>query len=250
MKLPRIKTKREDVLRRAEVLQMLQDAEKGECLYRYKDRSGQRKSLLIRFDLEMIQCLIALLWLFGKRITEILRLKRKDVWAKYGDVWKERGYLFVRFTILKKEAKNKQPIPVKKVKRIRISNNLEFVKPIARYVGKIKDPEAYLFPGNSRPHKLIAKRKDKETGRIIKVYKYEVTDRGLMSREHAYKILKGLNPKCWIHLFRHSLATQLAEEGFSGIELMHWFDWSRYETALRYVAGSPKLTEKISKRTF
>jgi len=35
-------------------------------------------------------------------------------------------------------------------------------------------------------------------------------------------------------------------------ELMNWFDWSRYETAHKYIQGGPKLTEnghvELSKR--
>ena len=82
------------------------------------------------------------------------------------------------------------------------------------------------------------------------VFSSECSRSGRMSRQHAYRIIKGLNPKAWTHLFRHSLATEMAERGATEEELMSWFDWDRYETAHRYVKGGPKLTEKWSKRTF
>ena len=57
------------------------------------------------------------------------------------------------------------------------------------------------------------------TGNII--FKYE---RIFQARQHV-----------WTHLFRHLLATKFSEEGHDEFDLMDWFDWSRYETAKRYV---------------
>jgi len=48
-----------------------------------------------------------------------------------------------------------------------------------------------------------------------------------MSREQAYKIFKAINPKCWLHLFRHSVATEMAERGATEEELMSWFDCTK-----------------------
>ena len=57
------------------------------------------------------KCLIALLWLFGKRISEVLRLKRKDLWF-------DEHFLYVRFSILKKKGEYKA------VKKITLKNSI------------------------------------------------------------------------------------------------------------------------------
>jgi hypothetical protein len=53
-----------------------------------------------------------------------------------------------------------------------------------------------------------------------------------MSRVHAWKILKAINPEAYPHWYRHSLVTVLAEESFTVHELKGWFDWSRYERSI------------------
>ena len=82
------------------------------------------------------------------------------------------------------------------------------------------------------------------------VFPSERSSSGYMSRIQAYRIVKDLNSKAWLHLFRESLATKMAEEGASEEELMHWFDWDRVDTAHEYVKRGTRLTEKWSDRTF
>ena len=113
------------------------------------------------------------------------------------------------------------------------------------WVGQFKNPNSHIFPGSIR--RRIIRVKDKTTG---KVYTYHQEAEARMSREQAYKIFKAINPKCWLHLFRHSVATEMAERGATEEELMSWFDWDRYDTAHRYVKGGPKLTEKWAERTW
>lgn len=89
--------------------------------------------------------------------------------------------------------------------------------------------------------------KDKD-GRVLKVYEYDTTIKGIMSRQRAYKLIKAINPHIYPHWFRHSLATQLAEEGIDPWQLMNWFDWDRFATAKRYVSGTAAMTRDISNR--
>ncbi|MCK4481774.1 tyrosine-type recombinase/integrase [Candidatus Bathyarchaeota archaeon] len=243
--MPEIKTEHEDILRDSNVKEMLigldlLQAKNLPVIYKFKDKHGTERSVEITIHHGMIKCLVCLFYLFGKRISEVLQLRRKDVWTK-------RGYLYVRFRILKKQSKTALSMPFEKVKRISIKAQRTFVLPIIQYAKTLEDLSLPLFPGKCRPHTQIVKRKD-EKGNIIKVYEYTVHREGLMSRVHAYKILKGLNPEAYGHWFRHSLATQLAEEGFTAHELKDWFDWSRYSTAQSYVEGMPSMTERISKR--
>jgi integrase len=76
--MPQIKTKRKDILRRAEILKMLSDSPKW------------------------LQCYIALLWAFGKRTHEVLKVKKEDVWV-------DKGYLYVRFYVGKKRKHKGEP---------------------------------------------------------------------------------------------------------------------------------------------
>lgn len=244
--MPQIKTKHEDIIRKAKLDQALRNLNKLEqigkpVVYLYKDKEGKQQREEITIHYPMIRALVCLLFLFGKRISEVLVLKR-------GDFYTRQRYLYVRFTVSKKPSRMALAMPVVKIKRVSIKNQYEYVKPIMDYVNSLNDASLPLFPGNTRPHILKVKRKDKETGKIIKEYKYEVKREGVMSRVQAYKILKALDPEFYPHWFRHSLATSLAEEGFTAHELKDWFDWSRYDTASSYVEGMPSMTARISKR--
>jgi len=244
--LPKILTEHSDILREHDVEAMLTlidelEKRKEPVIFKHTDEQGKERREPITIHYKMIKALICIAYLFGKRISEILPVKRKDVYTK-------RGYLYIRFLVLKKKTRESLAMPIMKVKRVSIKRQRQFVLPIIEYVQTLTLTEMPLFPGRSRPHKQIVKVKDKETGEIKKVYEYAVKHEGLMSRQHAYKILKAINPQAYPHWFRHSLATQLAEDGHTGVELKHWFDWSRYDTALKYVEGSPAMTKGISNR--
>ena len=89
--------------------------------------------------------------------------------------------------------------------------------------------------------------KDKKTDEIT-TYHYVDLDEGRMGARRAYQVLKKLNKQAWLHLFRHSLATQMAEQEATEEQHMAWFDWDRYDTAHNYVRGGPRLTRKWSQR--
>ena len=217
--MPLVKAKalrKEDVLSEDEVRRMLERA----------DIVFPNKSL-------MVKCLIALLWLFGKRISEVLRLKRKDLWF-------DEHFLYVRFTILKKKGEYKA------VKKVTVRN--PFVNYVIQYIECIEQPEAWLFPGCSRP-KIVRVRARLKDG-SMKTYEYERLEMGNMSRQQAYKILKRLNPACWPHLFRDSVATRFAYEGATPYELQSWFDWAKLETANKYIRRGPAFIERLAMRTW
>lgn len=74
----------------------------------------------------------------------------------------------------------------------------------------------YVFPSKSSRNKLL-----------------------YLSRTRAYQILRDLGRRVGIHLYSHwfraQRASQLASEyGFREHELLRWFSWKRYETAMRY----------------
>lgn len=129
------------------------------------------------------------------------------------DVRAEDGYLYIRFFVSKKKTRKDQPVPKPFLKRITLKN--PYTKPIIDYIGMVDGP---LFPN--------------------------------MSRQLAYYYLKKVNSQSWFHLFRESLATEMAERGATEEKLMHWFDWDRVDTAHQYVKRGTKLTEEYSERTW
>ena len=201
-------------------------------------QNNNRKEKLV-LDYDMIKCMLCLLYIFGRRLSGILQLKQNDFWIK-------RGYLYTRFKVLKKSNRQGKLKPKTRVKRINIKQQWKYVQFIIDYISKLP-PDKPLFPGRCRPHTQIVKRKNK-AGQLVKIYKYNVEGAGIMSRQRAYKIIKALNPDIYPHWFRHSLATQLAEEGIDAWQLMNWFDWDRFSTANRYISGTSAMTRDISDR--
>jgi integrase len=205
--MPKIKTKRTDILRNPEV-----------------------ENLLAKAD-PWLACLIALCWMFGKRINEYVRLKRDDVWI-------EGDYLFARFLVSKKHTPKEPPVPHPYLKKIRKDH--PGVQYVYDYIGTIK--QGYLFPAETKSRIRIIKMKDK-------TYTYQI-EGGHIHVDTALYYLKKLSKDVWFHLFRESLATRMAEKGATEEELMHWFDWDRVDTAHEYVKRGTKLTEKWSERAW
>lgn len=245
-----LQTRREDVLRNEEIEEMFQklsENEMYEVVYQPKKRLKENKGKTVydsKFSCpsKMVKCLIALFWIFGKRKIEILTLKAIDL--RWDDVW-----LIVRFVVRKKKEGTYKG-GVKETYTKRILTKHPYVKYITDWVKDLSS-DSYLFSGNSQKKTRKVRRKwfNSKTGEEVKkVYVYEDLTEGHMSRVRAWKIIKSLNDKAWIHLFRRSLATQMAELGATEDELMSWFDWDSPLTAHKYVKRGTKLTEKWSRR--
>jgi len=160
------------------------------------------------------QCLAATLWLYGKRISEVVCLKTKDIFTT-------KRFLGIRFEVLKKESRSDEGIRKPFTKRITLDN--PYTKYIIDYWENIKDLEEFMFP-----------RKQTKTGHIY--------------REYFWRVLKKVSPDLSSHLFRHSLATTMAEEDATAYEMVTWFDWDRTDTALDYIKRSGRLTRRLSRR--
>jgi integrase len=219
--MPKIKTSRTDILRKPEVDMMLKNAEN---VY-----MGQR-----------LQCVIVLAWIFGKRIKEILRLKREDIWT-------DDKFLYVRFQVQKKKHRRELPIPETYTKKIRLEH--PYVPYVLRWVNRIQ--EGYVFPSYTKPRIIRVKTKWKnEKGETVeKEYSYTL-EGGHLSDARLRQLIKQVNPNAWWHLFRESLATYMSEMGATEEELMHWFDWSDPKTAHNYVKRGTKLIEKWAERNW
>ena len=188
------KFEREDVIRKTEL-----------------DRILRQAGTIQRYGLsgKAWQALIAILWLFGKRIGEVVNLTISDVFTTSSE-------LCIRFKVLKKESRSDPGVRVTFTKRITLEN--EYVPFVLDYWESIKHEERFMFPGSR-------------------------TATGHIYRQYAWSVLKSLKPDINFHQFRHSLATHMAEDGASVDELVSWFDWDRTDTALEYVKRGGALTE-------
>jgi integrase len=174
--MPKVKVVRTDILRKAEITDMLSHAS------------------------PQMQALIALSWAFGKRISENLALQKADIYLADNS-------LFVRYKVLKKR---KASAPY--LKRLTLKHPA--VDYIIDYLNHAKDGP--LFPG--------------------------------LTRQLANYYIKKINPQSYMHLFRHSLATEMSEHCFTVQQLMSWFDWENPEIAMNYVQRGPALTKELSDR--
>jgi len=159
--------------------------------------------------------LISIMWVFGKRIGEIVGIRTKNVFVTKSE---ELG---IRFYVLKKNKINDPGILTPFTKLITLSN--PYVEPIVSYWKDVRDTEVFLFP-----------RSTTKTGHIY--------------RQYVHTVLKLISPKISSHLFRHTLATRMAEMGATSHQLVSWFDWDKVDTALEYVKRSGKLTKVLTER--
>ncbi len=235
--MPLYRIQRDDVLRKEEIDSLLNQCTQN--LIDGKKVIEKEYGLFpIKFSPPMIQCFIALEWLFGKRIRETLRLRRQDVY------WDDE-YLCVNFTVQKKKNRKATSAPQRTLKKISLSN--PYTRYIIDYVSTITD--GWIFKGAKGRREKTVYWKDDE-GKIIKSYHYVDEDEGRLSQEYALQILKALDMNICCHLFRHSLATLMAEHEATQEDLMNWFDWDRVDTAHNYVRGGPRMTKKWSDRTW
>jgi len=182
--MPTIKVVRNDVLRQKEIEFTLAKAD------------------------QRMQCLIGLLWGYGKRISENLLIQREEIYI-------EKGYLMIRFHVLKKRLKNQVYLKALTLKHPCIKYILPYIENYKMFTDSKTGP---LFPG--------------------------------LTRQLALYYLKKLNPDSYLHLFRRSLATEMSEHSYTVQQLMSWFDWTEPDVAVDYVQKGPGLTKELSERTW
>jgi len=171
-------------------------------------------------------CLIALLYLSGRRISEVLPLQKKDFKMVGNSVY---------FTTFNEKS-------YRKVKKGEFQ--------IPRYV-KFKDYEGIVYYEKITPRFL----KTSVSGRILAHYildyleglkpndylfkphrRIRESERPYISRNRAYQILKELDERLWLHALRHIAFTRLAQIYRDDPERMHRVTFHRqFKSTLEYI---------------
>lgn len=166
-------------------------------------------------------CVLAVDWLTGKRINEILMLKRKDV------SFTEKK-IRLRFHIGKKKHRN-APIerqPYQKAKTIEHLAVPYIKKYLDEYDLKIDKKDGWLFPAPTYPRTRIVKTKFVNGENIEEIREYSYDDPGgYVYEENARFWLNKVNcqvpedRRIYFHYGRHSIGIKLAYQGKSDIEI-------------------------------
>ena len=79
--MPKITTDRDDIIRAEELKAMFELLGESPTLMGVYETHlhGEEITQKVKVDCRMAEALISMLWIFGKRITEIVRLRRGDV---------------------------------------------------------------------------------------------------------------------------------------------------------------------------
>ena len=185
--MPKYSFTRRDVLGRAEVGDMIERAE-----------------------WPWLEALIAMLYIFGCRVTEALRMYRKDMWV-------EKGRLVARIPVLK--IRRQAGAFPDRVHLLRISLKTPFMDVLRSYLNSIDDPDRFIWP---------------------------IGGTWASARVKAWQEIRRLNPKCSPHIFRHTRLTKLALKGATALDLMDWAGWTDPRPAQKYLHLGGKLAEKFA----
>ena len=174
--------------------------------------------MLEKLDTPLEKAVLSILWIFGKRRTEICLMDAQNV------RWTEE-YLFCKFHILKRKRMPKLP----EIRIPRSNFASEFIIDYAQEV-KAKTPFGPLFQGTSGVrHATIFNKK------LGTKYLWTIDLTGRICPEKVSQIVKKADPDLWPHFFRHSRNTELGPK-VGGFRLKAFNSWASLATADAYVA--------------
>jgi hypothetical protein len=239
------------------------------------------KELIDYIHDEVKKAFFITMFLTGGRVTEVLSLcKRNFEILENEDVIK-----VTQMRLLKRYKKiDSYPDPItgkprwhtqkqmKFRKTFTIKRQEPFTKVLERYLDRIDNSNALLFPSPSFHHRNFNKAHGLPQRR-----KPEDIEEHPFTRQWAYLTIREVNKKLpeelkarlglnkvwydedgkkiadeihlWLHWFRSQRASGLVSDyGFEVVDLVAYFDWKDMETALRYAKkGWRGLTEKMNK---
>jgi integrase len=157
------------------------------------------------------QCLFSMFWVFGARIGEVVRVLKAD--CKVID----DEYLQVMFNVEKKRGEENR-----------------FAKLIS-----IENPYVKQF---ILPHTIRC--------RSNYLFSAEKTKMGYIYPKYVWDVIQKMEFKqpVWSHLFRHTLASDMADHGIDPHQMKTWFSWSSIAMADTYVTKAGMNTKALSDR--
>jgi integrase len=193
---------------------------------------------------------IAIDWLTGKRINEILILKRKDITFTTKEIR-------LRFHVGKKHSKG-SPIELQPYQKSRTLEHkaVPWIKKyLAEYDLQNSDQEAYLFPSNNTERKRTVNTKFINGQGIKETREYQYKDEGgHVYEENARYWLSKINSQLppnkqiYFHYGRHSIGIKLAYQGKSDIQIAKILDETP-KAALEYTKHAGGLSEEWTQET-
>lgn len=167
---------------------------------------SEMKTTLEAIRKPWLKSLTVFLYLAGCRISEALKMKRKDFWIE-GDL------LVVRIYVLKKKSHAQTPYDTN-IHVLHFSLSSPFLKEVLLpYLEAIPSPEARVW---------------------------------YHSRQWSWTCLKKANSNLSPHCFRHSRLTKLALQGASPFDLTDWAGWADSRPAQNYIHASGQLALKFA----
>ena len=157
-----------------------------------------------------LKALIAFLYLFGCRISEALKVKKKDIWL-------QELYLVARLGMKKQHT---EMGPFKEVPHIlRVPLKHPFSQYVKQHLDHVPNNERGIWMLETTP----------ESSRVMATYQ-----------------MKKLNRNCSPHLFRHSRLMKLALSGANAWELQDWAGWSDIRPARNYIRAAGTMAARLS----
>lgn len=193
---------------------------------------------------------IALIWLTGKRINEVLQLRRKHVITT-------KKQIRIKFFVGKKKSR-RSPIEQMPYQKVRIIKH-KAVPYILEYLNEFDkenaDPESRLFPANTKSRIRVVNTTFENAQGETETRRYEYVDQG----EYVYpenarfwlsKINSQLpaNKRIYFHYGRHSIGIKMAYQGKSDIEIAAVLDETP-RAALEYTKHAGGLSQEWTNET-
>jgi integrase len=197
-----------------------------------------------------LQCVLAIIWLTGKRVNEVLKLKRKHVTFTETEIR-------IRFFVGKKRSRGSpiELMPYLKARTIEHKAVPYIQAYLAEFDKKVSDQDSPLFPANTQPrHRIvhttfINRQGEKETRR------YEYDDPGgYVYEENARYWLNKINEqlpedkRIYFHYGRHSIGIKMAYQGRTPYQIAEVLD-ETVQSALAYTKHAGGYSQEWTKET-
>jgi len=193
---------------------------------------------------------LAIIWLTGKRVNEVLQLRRKHIIITPTQIR-------IKFFVGKKKSRKSpmEQMPYQKVRTIKhkaVPYILEYLK---EFDAENESRESRLFPANTKPRIRVVNTTFENGQGEIETRRYEYKDRGgFVYPENARFWLSKINAKLpiekrmYFHYGRHSIGIKLAYQGKSAIQIAAILDETP-RAAIEYTKHAGGISQEWTNET-